>query len=104
MNYNNYIKNSTRCLMFVVFAVVILFTHSNVYAQVTNGITVKGMVTDATGAGLPGLTVAVKGTGQGTITNAHGNYSITVADENATLVFSFVGFAIQEIAIDGQSI
>jgi len=104
MNDNNYIKNSIRCLLLFVFALAILFTNSNVFAQTTSGITVKGKVTDVEGVGLPGLTVAVKGTGQGTITNADGNYSISVEDENATLVFSFVGFATQEIAIDGRSV
>lgn len=51
---------------------------------------VSGRVTDRTGAPLPGVTVVVKGTTQGTITNTDGNYSIGNVPPNATLVFSFV--------------
>ena len=103
MNYKYYFKNISLRLMLVVFALAMLFTTSNVFAQ-ANVITVKGKVTDVSGVGLPGLTVAVKGTGQGTITDNQGSYSITVENENAVLVFSFVGFATQEIEINGRSV
>jgi len=103
MNYKYYFKNISLRLMLVVFALAMLFTTSNVFAQ-ANEITVKGKVTDVSGVGLPGLTVAVKGTGQGTITDNQGSYSITVENENAVLVFSFVGFATQEIEINGRSV
>lgn len=64
--------------------------------------TVTGTVTDADGAPLPGANVLVKGTTNGTQTDFDGNYSINV-DGDATLVFSYIGFASQEVAVNGQS-
>jgi TonB-dependent starch-binding outer membrane protein SusC len=54
------------------------------------------------GSGLPGVNILEKGTTNGTVTDADGNYSIKVHD-NAVLVFSFVGYAAQEISIGTQS-
>ena len=65
--------------------------------------TVTGTVTDSNGQPLPGVTVMVKGTTQGTVTNAAGNYSISNIPEDATLVFSFVGMRTQEIAVGSQT-
>ncbi|MDN5330418.1 MAG: TonB-dependent starch-binding outer membrane protein SusC [Bacteroidales bacterium] len=63
-------------------------------------LTVKGKVTDATdGSSLPGVTVLVKNTTQGTVTDINGNYSISVK-KGATLAFSFVGYQTQEFVID----
>ena len=63
---------------------------------------VSGRVVDEKGAGLPGVNVLVKGTSTGTQTDADGRYAFTVPDD-ATLVFSFVGYAPQEIAVAGRS-
>lgn len=65
---------------------------------------VTGKVTDRTGSALPGVTVVIKGTTTGTITNSDGNYSISNVSPNATLVFSFVGMRTQEIIVSGKSI
>lgn len=66
-------------------------------------IRITGKVTDgATTAGLPGVTVQVKGTTTGTVTDAAGAYAIQ-ADDNATLVFSSIGYVKVEIAVDGRS-
>lgn len=64
--------------------------------------TVAGKVTDTNNQPLPGVTVVVKGTTQGTVTSADGDYSITNIPEDATLVFSFVGMSTQEIDVSGQ--
>jgi len=64
---------------------------------------VSGTVTDKAGQTLPGVTVLVKGTTQGTVTNADGNYSITSIPEDATLVFSFVGMITQEVVVGNQT-
>ena len=65
---------------------------------------VSGTVTDATdGSGIPGVNILVKGTSTGTITDVEGTYNVTVSGEDATLVFSSVGFATQEVAVGGQS-
>ena len=67
------------------------------YAQ---RITVSGKVT-AGGEGLPGVTVAVKGSTNGTITSMDGDYSLQTEPQN-TLVFSFIGYETQEVPINGQ--
>ncbi len=64
---------------------------------------VSGKVTDSSGLPLPGVTVVVKGTTQGTVTNADGDYTVTNIPENATLVFSFVGMQTQEVAVGNQT-
>ncbi len=65
--------------------------------------TITGRVSDSTGGVLPGVTVVVKGTTNGTITDANGNYSFTNLPANATLVFSFVGMKSQEIAVGNKT-
>ncbi|QEH41225.1 TonB-dependent receptor [Chitinophaga sp. XS-30] len=64
---------------------------------------VTGRVTGANGEGLPGVSVAVKGTRTGTQTDVNGNYTINVPDEAAVLVFSYIGFLSQEIKPGRQS-
>lgn len=66
--------------------------------------TITGTVTAADdGTTLPGVNVVVKGTAIGTITDANGNYSITVPDDAQTLEFSFVGMATQDVTIGSSS-
>ena len=66
--------------------------------------TVSGKVTDTNGQPLPGVTVLVKGTTQGTVTNSNGTYTIPNISENTTLVFSFVGMKSQEIEVGNQTV
>jgi TonB-linked SusC/RagA family outer membrane protein len=66
--------------------------------------TVSGTVTDNSGQPLPGVTVVLKGTTKGTVTNADGNYSLSNIPEDATLVFSFVGMQAQEVEVGSQTI
>ncbi len=66
-------------------------------------ITVSGKITDSSGAPLPGVTVVIKGTTQGTITDADGNYSLSDVPGNGVLVFSFVGMKTQEVLIAGKA-
>lgn len=63
---------------------------------------VTGIVTDASGAPLPGASILEKGTTSGTQTDFDGNFSILVPD-NATLIVSYVGYSTQEIAVNGRS-
>lgn len=65
--------------------------------------TISGRVTDSSGAPLPGVTIVVKGTTQGTITNGDGSYSLSNVPGDGTLVFSFVGMKTQEIFVGSQS-
>jgi len=67
------------------------------------GRNVSGKVTSSDdGSGVPGVNILEKGTSNGTVSDADGNYRISVGD-NATLVFSFVGYATQEVAVGAQS-
>ena len=63
---------------------------------------VKGRVTDGQGESLPGVTVVVKGTNVGTITDSDGNYLLNEVKSDAILVFSFVGMKNIEVAVAGQ--
>ncbi len=64
---------------------------------------IKGKVTDEKGDGLPGVSILVKGTTQGTVTDGEGNFALDVASDNAVLVFSFVGYVGQEIAVGNRT-
>ena len=69
----------------------------------TAQVVVKGNVSDNTKMPLPGVSVKVKNAATGTSTDVNGNYTISVADGQATLVFSFIGFQNQEISVNGRS-
>ncbi|QGY47304.1 SusC/RagA family TonB-linked outer membrane protein [Maribellus comscasis] len=79
--------------MFLLFAVAS-------FAQVN----VTGTVKSDEGELLPGVSIVEKGTGNGVITDLDGNYSISVPNGQASLVFSFVGMQTQEVQIDGRSV
>lgn len=83
-------------------ALVILFLASQSFAA-TIAVSVKGKVSDETGAGLPGVTVTEKGTTNGVATNVDGDYTLSVANAQSVLVFSFVGYADQEVVVGNQS-
>jgi iron complex outermembrane receptor protein len=81
--------------------VLLLLVSIPLWAQ---NIKITGQVTSGDdGAPLPGVSILEKGTTNGTVSDAEGNYSISVK-ENGTLVFSFVGFQTQEIAVSGRSV
>jgi len=71
---------------------------ATVFAQVT----VTGVVTENTGDPVIGATIREKGTQNGTITDIDGNYSLKVANANATLIFSYVGLETQEVKLNGR--
>jgi TonB-dependent starch-binding outer membrane protein SusC len=83
------------------WAVFLLFSLSVVSAQ-----TITGRVTDSQNEPLIGASVVVAGTTKGVITNEKGDYSLdaTGVDKTASLVFSFVGFDNQRIAINGRTV
>lgn len=77
---------------------MVLAWHANAQER-----TVTGKVTDSSdGSGLPGVSVIIKGTSRGTATDSNGNFSIEAAPKDA-LVFSFIGFEQQEIAVDERT-
>jgi TonB-linked SusC/RagA family outer membrane protein len=64
---------------------------------------VTGTVLDDKGAGLPGVSVFIKGTQKGTTTDQNGKFILGVADDKAVLVFSFVGFEPQEVIVGNRT-
>jgi TonB-linked SusC/RagA family outer membrane protein len=63
---------------------------------------ITGKVTDEQGAPMPGVSVIIKGTSSGTVTDFDGNYEIRVP-QNSALLFSFIGYSTQEISVGGKS-
>lgn len=85
----------------------ILLSNSNDAEEVSSSQqqkSVSGKVTDSSGASLPGVSVVVKGTTNGTITDADGKYELVGVPSDGTLVFSFVGMKKSEIGVIGKSI
>lgn len=76
---------------------------SNAMVEQQNTHTVSGIVKDNKGEPLPGVTVLVKGTTNGNITDYDGKFKLDVQGENQVLVFSFVGMKTQEIPITGKT-
>ncbi len=65
---------------------------------------VTGKITNTNGESLPGVTIIIKGTTRGTVTNVDGNYSVMDIPEGATLQFSFVGMKSQEVVVGNQAV
>lgn len=65
---------------------------------------VRGVITDENGQPLPGVSILIKGTQRGVISNVDGEYTIVVPDEHAVLVYSFVGYVTQEITVGQRSV
>ncbi|MGC1240572.1 MAG: SusC/RagA family TonB-linked outer membrane protein [Chryseosolibacter sp.] len=91
--YKLYLSLSRYLTVLLLVITTTAWSQRNVTGQVTS---------QDDGSGIPGVNVVEKGTTNGTVSDIDGNFSINVA-ENATLVFSFVGFAGQEIAVGNQS-
>lgn len=88
-------KGILRTLFFGLFSLLAV----GLYAQVS----VKGTVKSDAGELLPGVSIIVKGTNNGVITDIDGNFAISVPNAQSTLVFSFVGMQTQEVPLNGQS-
>jgi TonB-linked SusC/RagA family outer membrane protein len=82
--------------------ILFIFLLSGISVALAQNITVKGTVVDKTGASLPGVTVTVKSTTIGTVSDANGHYTISVPS-NGTLRFTFIGYTPQDIAVKGNS-
>ncbi|MCH2023892.1 MAG: SusC/RagA family TonB-linked outer membrane protein [Saprospiraceae bacterium] len=86
----------TLSIMFL----LLFFSFSSLLAQKT----ITGTVTDESGTAVIGASVVEKGTTNGASTDLDGKYSISVAESATTLVFSYVGFASQEVEISGNTV
>ncbi|MEM6526438.1 MAG: TonB-dependent receptor [Bacteroidota bacterium] len=87
---------------FLLCSAVFVFVSTHLQAQQR---TVTGKVTSTEdGSALPGVSVLVKGTSIGSVTDIDGNYSVTLPEGSGTLVFSFIGLATKEVEVGSQSV
>src|SRR5690606_32655616 len=83
----------------ILFCALLLLSAGNVPEPRT----LTGKVTASDGHAIPGVSVIIKGTSTGTVTDAQGAYSVTFSGKNPVLVFSFVGYVTQEIKVTEAS-
>ncbi|NEU09091.1 TonB-dependent receptor [Flavihumibacter sp. R14] len=82
---------------------LIVFLLTGWTLAMAQNITVKGTIKDQKGGTLPGVSVKVKDTSTGVLAGANGDYSISVP-ANATLVFTYLGFTAQEVAVNNRNV
>ena len=105
MRHSTYRTSRKSMFLYPIFATFLAVVLLCVFSMtaLAQDVTVEGEVVEAeTGDPIPGVTVLVEGTTTGTTTDIDGLYTLTVPSD-ATLVFSFVGFTTQNIAVDGRS-
>jgi len=83
----------------LIFLLTLFLSVSLLYAQ--PGVKISGKVSDNAG-GLPGVSVSIKGTTIGIVTDVNGNYTIQASNQ-ATLIFSFVGYKSQEVPVNNRT-
>lgn len=87
----------SQAIIFIIFLL-----HFTLPAMGQGEIIVKGNVTsESDGMGLPGVSIVVKGTQNGTVTDIDGNFNIKVNQEEQRLIFSMIGFTTKEVAVSG---
>ncbi|MFN5556444.1 MAG: carboxypeptidase-like regulatory domain-containing protein, partial [Chryseotalea sp.] len=92
-------KDMNRFLpIFIVL--VCVFTVVQVQAQ---SLSVSGVVSDEQGNPLPGVSIQVKGTTRGAVTDSKGSFSVANLSSESTLVFSFIGFITKEVLVGNQT-
>ena len=89
-------KLNHLCLLLV----LLLFPFISISAQEMN---ISGVVIDNDGLTMPGVSVSVKGTTTGTITDIDGKYNLNV-QKGATLLFSFIGYTTKEVKVGNENI
>lgn len=95
--YNNLYQK----LLKLCWLLLLVCTGPFAWSQISS---VSGKVTDkSNGAPLPGVNIVVKGTTNGTISDAEGTYNLTVQSDDPVLVFSSIGYLTQEVAVGNQA-
>ncbi len=103
---NNY-QSRAYIVAVIVIGLLLIFSIKSLAAVTTTplpyfqDITITGIITDKDGLPVPGATVSIKDTNNGTLTEMEGTYNIT-APAGATLVISYLGFKSREVAVDGR--
>jgi TonB-linked SusC/RagA family outer membrane protein len=87
-------KSGVLSLLLLGFALSVSFAQQR---------TVTGTVTSEDQGALPGVNIVVQGTTQGAVTDGNGNYSISISGDDATLVFSFIGYTTQAVPVGNQT-
>lgn len=96
------LQKYSTCIFSTFFIFLLLF--SSHYANAQKNIRVKGKIVDETGESLPGTSITVKGKKISTQADVNGSYVILVpVDENATLVFNFLGYKRKEVVIGDKT-
>ncbi|WP_303207074.1 SusC/RagA family TonB-linked outer membrane protein [Bacteroides oleiciplenus] len=93
-----------RQKLFNVFLTCLLCLTTTAAALAQQTVKVTGKVIDNTNEGVPGVNVQVKGGSLGTITDIDGNYKIDVPNSKSVLVFSFIGYEKQEVAVGNKTV
>lgn len=100
-------KKIYRCLkliiLFLLISVPCAFAESNDINEAKQERLITGTVTDDIGEALIGVSVSIKGTTTGTLTDLDGKYSLSVPNGSAVLVFTYVGYDTQEFIVGNQS-
>lgn len=92
-------KNKPIRRVLQLICLLTLFLPLGLFAQIK----VSGVVLDKDKEPLIGVSILVKNTVQGTVSEIDGSYNLSVTDANVTLVFSYTGFTTQEIALGGRT-
>jgi TonB-dependent starch-binding outer membrane protein SusC len=95
-----FLRRKSRPHLFMRSFLVLMLLSSAVIGQ---DLTVKGRVSDETGASMPGVNIVVKGTTSGTTSDSNGDFAVNVPGNDAVLTFSFIGYASQEVAVGGRT-
>ncbi len=96
------ISNITSSYRLVGMMIILMFflAGQNIFAQSVN---ISGTIKDDTGETIIGATIVEKGTTNGTVTDFNGEFRLTVSSGQSSIIVSFIGFASQEIALNGQT-
>jgi TonB-linked SusC/RagA family outer membrane protein len=94
------LKKHNRIRIVLVFLLLVNFTGSS-YSQ---GRSISGTVTSEGGEPLPGVNIFIKGTTSGTASDVNGKYTLNVPDNDAVLVFSYLGYLEEQVVVGNQSV
>ncbi len=100
INYYELSPGFTKTKRYLLLCLMIVLCSTLAFSQVQ---TVTGKILDNDGQPIPGANILEKGTANGTVTDASGNYTISVSGANAILVVSFIGFKTTEVPLNGQT-
>ncbi len=90
--------------MYLFLAVLALSCNFTIHAKQNQQLTVSGTVVDNQNEPLPGVTIQIEGSGQGTVTDTDGKYSIVVHSDDAVLVFSFIGYQSRKVIVGNRRV